>query len=234
MGIEPLRPLTPEHYQLCEDTPSKSALQCFIQKASQIFILKKKAATLSTECSAKDLALLEVSMDIKRDSSVSPGSPGAKEREKEKDKGIAKKEATVDSRLFLPMYRVTSQVENDALLVKSLQSLSYVRGNAMKERKSLQNKKQKRSEDLELNTLAQEIITFVTVVTEEGDLKAYLVLIKLLLCIWEETKDNGVEEFLLYMQTSTLTSLGWSTIPRKEILRQRLEPPRPSMQGSPQ
>ena len=159
-------------------------------------------------------------MGVKRDISLS--SSGGKDNDKLRGKERAKKGYEVDSRLFLPMHRVISQVERDSSLVKSLKSLSYVRGKTIKEKKTLQNKKHRRPEELELNSLAQEIIAFMKIVAEQGDVKAYLVLVKLLLCVWEESKESGMEEFLLYMETSTLDSLGSSFIFSKEVLRQRL------------
>ena len=130
--------------------------------------------------------------------------------------------SSIDSRLFSSMQRVVSQIENDAVLVKSLQRLPYVRVGTVKDKRSGDRRKQKRTEELSLEVLSEELVKFLRIVVMETDLKAFLVLIKLLLCLWEETRDAGVEDFQLYMPVKDLVALERTRILGKHALLKTL------------
>jgi hypothetical protein len=135
---------------------------------------------------------------------------------------LSKSASVIDSRLFVPMQRVLSHVENDSVLVKSLLSLPYVRGSSHRDHRG-DRRKLKRPDELSLDALSQELISFLRVVTEQGDLKAHLVLAKLLLCLWEETRDSDeVKEFLLYLPVATLRALEETRVCSKDALLGRL------------
>ena len=142
-------------------------------------------------------------------------------------RATSKKLPVYDNKLHSSLYRIISSVENDPTLVKSLQSLAIMRGGggggATNRRNVIRKQSNKKIlEDLALEALAREFVIFLNIVIHEGDLKSYLVLIKLVLCLWEDLKERGFEKFLVYLPIDLVSTLEKSVVVSKSELEENL------------
>jgi len=206
-----IQALQSDLHSLCSGSFGEVALRHFVSEASCLLELDTKKDPGSSECSAEELEYLIscAKAESEKCSSMSDAPSSSSTIDSVK---------TIDPKFFSSLRRIVSDKEGDKVLMKGLQSLPYVkveRSGNTRERRKVNSRKYE--EDLSIDELSTELSEFVDQVVEKGDLRAYLVLLKVILCLWEDLdstdtdkdkeKRTIIDQFSVKLSSRTLKAL---------------------------
>ena len=216
-----LQTLQHDLHGLCSGSHGEAALKYFVSEASGLLKLDVETREPAAfECSMEEFDYLISLAESEKASSANNASSSS---------SAVVSEQPIDPKFFSSLRRIVSDKEGDKVLMKGLQSLPYVKNNITRSgnnRDRMKMNSRKYEEDLSSDELSADLSKFVTQIVDKGDLKAYLVLLKVILCLWEDldsSRGSIIDDFSVKLTPAILNKLQRNECIGKGELEQKIE-----------